>query len=428
MTVERRAPHPRAFSPLDCPRFRFGAIVRALAPVRRATAALGPRGRRLAAACLLSFGTALACAPELPTSQRIAGPRLLALRSEVTVPLLPADEPADAGARCEALPFERVRITPFMVTPEGPLDLAGDDFDPLWIACQLGPAKGLFTCLRDALPLELDELPECPVPSFTDFDPTAMSLPDYPSPCRFPDDGSDDGRLDFTAPFSTNLLLGGDLEITMVSRAPGSPDTRTCAEALLSKAADLPDTCIYGVTRVSIGPIEKLLALAAGFGVTLPPELGQVPDPKDIPDGDRNPRIARVKVTVQDGESGDQVEYDDVPAGAPPIPVRRGDVIAIEATTPAGDLQTYPVAINPGIGGTGTETQMERIDGSWFRTWGRLLSGGSDDREAYNEWTMERGRQDEDDLPPGGRAHLFYVLRDSRLGVSWWWLEVEVSP
>ena len=41
---------------------------------------------------------------------------------------------------------------------------------------------------------------------------------------------------------------------------------------------------------------------------------------------------------------------------------------------------------------------------------------------------MERGTQDEDDEPPDGRAHLFYVLRDSRLGVEWWWLEVEVEP
>lgn len=368
-----------------------------------------------------------ACAPDLPVGQRIAGPRILALRTEVTAPLFPDDEPVDAGLRCEALPFEQVRVTPFVVEPTGVLDLAGPDFDPLWIACQLGPSAGLFACLRDALPLELDDLPECPVPAFTDLDPDAAELPTYPSPCRFPDDGVADGRLDFTVPFATNLLLGGDLEVTMISRAPGSPDTRACAEAMLGKAADLPNACIYAVARVSVGPIEKLLAFASMFGFELPPELGTVPDPKDIPDGDRNPRVTSFRVTVLGPGEDDEVDHGELPRGAE-IEVRRGQTVHIDTETPAIDLQTYPVAINGGLGGMGFEVQTERIDGSWYRTWGDLLASGSDDREAYNQWTMVRGEQDEDDTPPDDRATLFYVLRDSRLGVDWWWLSVAVVP
>lgn len=398
--------------------------------VPRATPSPAPRVRAAARLSVgLSLGTCLlvACAPDLPVSQRIATPRILALRSEVTAPLFPGDEPEDAGQRCEALPFEGVRVTPLMVTPEGVLDIAGPDFDPIWLACQLGPAEGLFACLRAALPLELDALPECPVPSPADLDPEAMELPEYPSPCRFPDDGSDDGRLDFVAPFATNLLIGGDLEITMISQAPGSPDTRTCAEALLAKAEDLPNACIYAVTRVSIGPIEKLLSFASMFGFMLPPELGEVPDPEDIPDGDRNPRITSFRVTVHDPDTDENTELGELERGAT-VQVKLGQIVRVDVETPAVDLQTYPVAINAGIGGTGSELQTERIDGSWYRTWGRLDSGGSDDRITFNEWAMERGNQDEDDSPPDGRAHLFYVLRDSRLGVDWWWLEVEVVP
>jgi hypothetical protein len=36
--------------------------------------------------------------------------------------------------------------------------------------------------------------------------------------------------------------------------------------------------------------------------------------------------------------------------------------------------------------------------------------------------------QDETRRPPDGRATLYYVLRDGRLGVDWWWISVEVPP
>src|SRR5690606_28202554 len=120
------------------------------------------------------------------------------------------------------------------------------------------------------------------------------------------------------------------LEITMISRGPGSPDTRICAEALLGKAADLPNSCIYGVTRVSVGPIEKLLALADTFGFALPPELREVPDPKDIPDGDRNPRIVSFKVTVLGPGEDDEVDHGELERGAE-IEVKPGQVVHIDA-------------------------------------------------------------------------------------------------
>lgn len=386
-----------------------------------------PRLRERALALSLSLGTCLglACAPDLPSSGRIASTRILGFRTDVITPLFP-DDPPDAGVRCQALPFEQVRLTPFMVTPTGPLDIAGPDFDPIWIACNLGPAQGLFACLKDALPLDLDTLPECPVPSFADIDPMAMSLAEPPSPCRLGDDGSDDGRQDLVVPFTTNVLLGGALEVTMISQAPGSPDTRACAEALLGKADDLPNDCLYGVTRVSIGPLEKLLSLAQMFGFMLPAELGTAPDPKDIPDGDRNPRITSFRVS-RVADDGSLTDLGEQPRGAT-IQVKTNETLQIDTETPETDLQTYPVAINNGSGDIGSETQTERLDGSWYRTFGTLLSGGSDDPKSYNQWTLEQGADDEDELPPDDRATLYYVLRDSRLGIDWWWLNVEVVP
>jgi hypothetical protein len=398
-----------------------GARPRPWCAGRRSAIFSGVSARRTAC---LAFGTCLfglpACGPELPIGERVIDTRVLAVRNEVIAPLTP--EAADAAPRCEALPFEGVRVTPWIVTPDGPIDLTGPDFDPVWIACNLGPGEGLFACLKGAQPTALADLPTCPVPSFADLDPDSMSLPDSPSPCVLPADGSDDGSQDFVVPFASTLLLGGDLEITMISRGPGSPDTPACAEPFLAGETEVPNECIYAVQRLSIGPIERLLALAGMFGVELPPELGEAPDPDEIPDGDRNPRILDFSVTrVRDGQPED---LGPQPRGAV-VAARPGDTLQIFTTADAADLQEYLVPINGGAGGS--EARTEAYDGSWFRTWGALLANGSDDPMSRNEWTMERGPQDETDDPPDGRASLFYVLRDGRQGIDWWWISVALE-
>lgn len=362
----------------------------------------------------------MACGGELPIAERIASTRVLALRSEVVAPLMP-DDP-QLGTRCEALPFEGVRLSPWIVTPTGPLDLTGPDYDPVWIACNLGPGQGLFACLKAALPLELAAIPTCPVPSFGDL--MGMDLPEPPSPCILPADDSDDGNQDFTVPFASALLIGGDLEMTMISRSPGSPTTAECAKPLLAGDSELPNDCLYVVQRVSVGPIERLLALAAGFGVMLPPELGEPPPPDQIPDADRNPRILDFTVT-RITAAGKPIELGPQGRGAV-VQLELGDTLKISTNTPETDLQGFQVPINGGAGGT--QTESETLDGAWFRTWGTLLANGSDDIMSINEWTLSPGSQDEQDTPPDDRATLYYVLRDSRLGVDWWWISVEVPP
>lgn len=371
-----------------------------------------------ALALALAFGAG--CGGDLPIAERIASTRVLAVRSEVVAPLMP-DDPA-LGTRAEALPFEGVRLTPWIVTPTGPLDLTGPDYDPVWISCNIGPGQGLFACLKAALPLELADIPTCPVPSFADL--MAMDLPEPPSPCIVPADASDDGAQDLTVPLASALLIGGDLEITLISKSPGSPTTSECAKPLLDGDSELPNDCLYVVQRVSVGPIERLLALAADFGVMLPPELGEPPPPDEIPDADRNPRILDFTVT-RITAAGEPIELGPLERGAV-VQVELGDTLKISTNTPEADLQDFAVPINGGAGGT--EVQTESLDGAWFRTWGTLLANGSDDLMSINEWTLSPGSQDELDTPPEDRATLFYVLRDSRLGVDWWWLSVEVTP
>ncbi len=360
------------------------------------------------------------CGEALPSQERIISKRTLAIRTEVTtpLPLLPPDDP-ELGVRAEALPFEQVRVTPFIVDADDVVD--PDVIAPLWIACELSPGQGLFACLKSAFPTSVDELPMCPEPSLMDLDTESGSFPEYPSPCLL---AENTGVLDITMPLSSAALLGGDIELTMIGQGQSDgPTAKECADTLLSGASDLDNSCIQAVQRLSVGPREQFLALAAGFGLELPPELGEVPDPEDIPDGDRNPRINEFTVTVIHADDS-RDELGPIAAGGV-VAVEPGDTLDIRVNAPETDLQTYLIPINGGI--DGYEERTETYRGSWFRTWGSLLSNSSNDPMSRNEWTMNRGDQDEDDRPPGDRATLYHVLRDSRQGVTWWWIHAEMA-
>ncbi|MCA9663404.1 MAG: hypothetical protein KC486_34050 [Myxococcales bacterium] len=381
------------------------------------------RSRALAAvAVAAATGAALAgCGDPLPSSQRIASTRVLAIKAEVTTPLFPESDP-DAAVRCQALPFEGVRLTPFIVDPSGPIDPL--TIEPVYIACNLQAIQGLFACLKGAVPTDFASLPVCPAPSFADLDPMADSLPEPPSPCVLAPDASDDGLQDLTIPFATSLLAGGDVEVTMIGHAPGGPSTRECADALLSGETDVPNDCIYAVQRVSVGPIEQLLSLVAMFGVELPPEFGEPPDPEDIPDGDRNPRIESFAAVILHPD-GSTEEIADLARGDT-ITAAADDIIQLTTVAPEGDLQFFPVAVN---NGEDYEERQEDYSGRWFVSWGSLLSGISDDPVSYNEWELRpREDQEEPERPEGDVATLFYVLRDGRQGVDWWWLNLALTP
>lgn len=354
-----------------------------------------------------------ACATDLPDPRLIINTRILAIRTAVTGPLLP--DPADAETpKAQALPFETVTIEPFLVGPTGPLE--PDFIDPVWIACELQAGQGLFACLQEAMPLRLDELPACEAPSFDQLG--GESLPEPPSPCLI----GRTGVPQYVVPISANVLIGGAIELTMIGGSPVGTSTDECAEQLLSGDHELPNDCIYAVQRLSVGPIEQLFVLAEMFGVEL--EGFEAPDPDTIPDPDRNPRISEVRVGLVDEEGEPTTDSTPIELGDV-VQVPLGSTLRIDVVSPEEDLQVFQVPVN---NGESFEDRDEAYSGDWFRTWGELLAGNSDDPESYNHWIFVPGEQDESDTPPEGRAFMYYVVRDSRQGVSWWWFEVESTP
>jgi hypothetical protein len=356
-----------------------------------------------------------ACAQDLPDPKLIIHHRVLAIRTAVTMPLLPDPDPAVEmlTPKAEALPFERVELTPFIVNPDGPVD--PESLDIVWIACELTPGQGLFACLQAAMPLTLDELPECGEPSIADL--MDAELPEYETPCLI----ARAGTPEYVVPISANVFVNGSIELTMIAGVPGGTATDSCAAELLRGEYDLPDDCLFAVQRLNVGPLEQLLVLADMFGVEIPGF--EVPDPEDVPEADRNPRITEVRVGLVDA-NGEQVGDAQIIGPGQLVVAPRDATVQIEIDSPEEDLQIYPIPVN---NGESYEDRNETYQGDWYRTWGTLLSGTSDDPSSFNRWTLTQGEQDEGETPVEDRARLYYVVRDGRQGVNWFWFELQVE-
>lgn len=356
------------------------------------------------------------CGMGLPLEERIAGLRPLAVKVEV-------DDPAaadDAPVRAEALPFENVRVFPFIVDVEGPLDLdrVEAELEPRWIACNLQPIEGVGSCLANLAPLEPSDVPECPVVDFSMLDPSDpdAELPTFPSPCELT--GGRPAQPEFIVPFDPVYLFGGDIEVTMVAHLPEQGDTDRCMEQLLAGGTNADAACLFVAQRVAVGPDSVLIDLATQFGIPEIEGLGEQPDP--LPEADSHPRIQNFVVRELD-EDGNEVAVFQ-PQRGEVIEVTAGHQLDMETQAPEGDLQTFPIQTEDGF-----TDEEEAYIGAWFTTWGTLLSSESDDPLSLNSWTLTRGEQDEEgDVPPGNRATLFYVLRDGRNGVDWWWFHADV--
>ncbi|WP_146658256.1 hypothetical protein [Enhygromyxa salina] len=362
--------------------------------------------------CCVSF-VATGCAQDLPDARVIISHRVLAIQTAVTASPFPDQAPDPDRPKAQALPFETVTITPYIVNELGIVD--PDSLDVVWLACELTPGLGLFACISAATPVALEDIPDCTAPSFDAL--TGDELPELVSPCVI----GREGTPEYVAPLSANVFVSGAIELTMIAGVPGGTSTDTCAAELLRGEYDLPNDCLYAVQRLNIGPVELLLSLAASFGLEIPGF--EVPDPEDIPEPDHNPRISQVRVGVINDE-GEQVGNAQIVPFGGVVSAPREVRLQVEVDSPEEDLQTFVIPVN---NGESYEERDEAYQGDWYRTWGELLSGTSDDPMSYNQWVLTQGEQDETEAPVDGRARMYYVVRDGRQGVNWFWFEVEVT-
>jgi hypothetical protein len=372
--------------------------------------------RALATSAALLAAAVTGCGEGLPPEERIASVRPLAVRIEVDE----AAPPADAGTMAEAMPLATAHLRPFIVDPFGPLstDRIAGELEPVWLACNLQPVQGLLGCLQEAVPLQPADVPVCPPPDPSGFDPATGMLPTTPSPCRI--ETETPATPSYTIPLDGGYLVGGDIEVTMVAHTTKTITTPACLEQLLLDRDPDPG-CLYVTQRLAVGPDAKLVELALQFGVpadALPP----LPDP--IPDPDRNPRIESVTVSAYEDETATAKRLLEVsPEIGDVLELPWGARVELEIQGREDDLQQYAVAGDDDSFSTRDETYA----GRWFVTWGTLLAPTSDDPLAINTWTLMPGPRDSTDVPPYALATLYYVLRDDRQGVTWTYFQIRVT-
>lgn len=351
------------------------------------------------------------CGMSLPSPSLVLNRRPLAVRVDVVGPIVP-DDP-QLAPRAQALPFEEVLITPFVVDEEGPV--APADLDGIWFACPLGPTQASFDCITDATPVELADVPDCePPPDMTEID--FDMIPQPQGLCII----GREGAPRYTVPLDANIISGGRVELTFIAGVPEGSSTQKCADRLLSGDFKLPDDCVFASQEISVGPLERLFELAEQFGIDLPPGF-EVPPEDEIPDFDRHPRIDFFEGSVvPESLSTERDRREAIPLGGS-YRADLGEILRFDTSSPAEDLQTFFIRSSDGS----TREEMEFLEGRWFRDWGRLLSDGSNDLVSFNELEMRKSGNDDDETPSEDQVFVYYVLRDGRAGVTWWWFSVE---
>lgn len=367
----------------------------------------------LRALAVTSLSMLSACGDELPLFEKIVEHRILSAPVIVTGPHDPEAVP-QGYVRAEALPGETVQLSPFVVGPDGVVDAA--ELDLRWIACELFPGRGEFACLSESFPQRLDELPACDFPTL-DETTTSGAPVDIETPCFL----GDDTNPTFTIPVSVGVLSGADIELTAIGSTPGGTPTDRCAAEILAGKDNLPNDCIYAVQVASVGPKARLIDWLLSVGI----DLGDVeaPEPAAIDEPDLHPRVTSFRVSVVDDSGKELAEPVEVALGGE-FAAKPGQTLRIDTTSPESDLQDFRIPVNLG---TSLEDREEEYYGQWFITWGELLSNESLDPESYNEWRLKPAG-DDDETPPEGVAHLYYVVRDGRNGAAHWWISLRVAP
>ena len=328
---------------------------------------------------------AAACTPTIEPSWLLSGPRELALDVEV-VEQGPYGAPIEAGLRTarDALPLDTLRLRPAVVDADGPLD--PDALEATWLVC-----AGIGSCLLQG---SLVDRPAC----------TGEEL-QPPEPCRFFDGGT--GRLtladfprELPAEDSSVFDLVDGPTVSFVASAPDGPGLDRCLARF--DARERLDGCLMMERVLGLGPlgelVDQLLLLGIDSGI------GEEAETLLARPRNHNPAIEEIQVEI----AGETMR---VAAGST-ISVPRDQSIVLRVEPTEADLDGYEVTL-----GDETALLTDDLEAQWWL-----------DREvdledpAYGQlWVRWQAGA------VTGTVRAYVVLRDSRGGEGWGWLDLEIE-
>ncbi len=313
-----------------------------------------------------------------------------ALRIEVAVrgPYSP-ESPRPDREVASVLPGDEIRATPFIIGPEGPMDL--DAVRPAWFYCGVTSCFGAVVAGEAGRPCGVEPLPA-------------------QDTCSMGQGASGELRLgELTGVFELSVRPPG---LFMVSGTPGGPSTQECLARLESEEGKTLEECLMVITPLPLGPGWRLLLLAAFLGVPDAPPTRVIPPEAASAEPDLFPAVLpfELEIFAVDGSR----RTSTAGSGASVV-VRPGEVVQVVAPIDPLDQQYYLDTLATSGGPLGFVSGYELLSSSW------LFS-------ADVEWAPVEPQVMRWTVPEAPPAQIFgyYLLSDQR-SLAWGWLRFEVA-
>jgi hypothetical protein len=328
---------------------------------------------------------AAACTPPIEPAWLVTTPRELALDVEI-VEQGPYGSRLEAGPRTarDALPLDTLRLRPAVVDADGTID--PDTLEGTWLMC-----AGIGTCLLQGT---VAERPAC---TGEEIQPS--------EPCRFSDGGTASLTIaDFPRelpPEGSSLfdLVDGPT-VSFVASAPDGPGLDRCIARF--DARERLDGCLLMERPLGLGPLGELVDQLVLLGID--PGIGPEADTLLARPRNHNPAVEQFGVEIGG-------ELTVVPAGTV-VSVPRDESIVLSVEITDADLDGYEVML-----GDQTALLTDDLDTDWWLD----REVDLEDPQYGQLWIRWQAG------PVTGTVRAYAVLRDSRGGEGWGWLDLEIE-
>lgn len=282
----------------------------------------------------------------------------------------------------EALPTDTLRLRPFVVDRDGPIE--DEELSARWIAC---PTVGCLASIA-----EVDRLQPCSLENFErrsaclagDTPEILVTLPDFPP------------TLDETGLFT--LTAAPSIALLAARKVDGGAEA--CARRL--GAREPLGNCVMMLRDVEIGPLGELADAAEQAGIMV--DVGR--DSEALLDVPRNlaPFVERFVV------SGSSVQDDGEVDSRGTFAVAVDDEIEIAYRPSDLDYDGFEITLDDGEVLEFDET----LTGRWWISRPAVAFASLDLRA---RWTVSG---------EPGTTHVYFVVRDGRGSEAWGWIVFEV--
>lgn len=289
-----------------------------------------------------------------------------------------------------AMPGDEIRFTPFLIGPDGPIDPGV--VAPAWFYCQASrcfDAVAQPEVLRDCATEPLGPATTCRIGTGAT---ATLQL----------------GEL------SSLALFSDPPAVYMISGTPGGASTTRCLDRLrnVASATETLQDCILIVEPLPIGPVWRLLFVAAFLGLPDAIPLDSIPIEAQSAEPSLYPEVRPFELTITASDGGAR---EVVAVSGETVAVAPGDTVDIRAPVDPFDAQLYYRTLIGGDGLPVMQAQFESFSSSWLLT------------DAVDEPTY--GVQEvrwEVPTDATGDIYGYYLLSDTR-SIVWGWLRFEVA-